>query len=174
MPAVPSGLQAQLAAARSLGFVNVPGKGSNDWVIGGQRTVSGKPILADDPHLALSAPMLWYLADLKGPTLHSIGATLPGLPAVVIGRNDRLAWGVTNVNPDVQDLYIEPADAKLKSRTEIIKVKGQPDVNLTVEESVHGPVISGVSGTRRPSARAWPSGGRRSRPATPPWTPSWA
>ncbi len=139
-------LQAQLAAARSLGFVNVPGKGSNDWVIGGQRTVSRKPILADDPHLALSAPMLWYLADLKGPTLHSIGATLPGLPAVVIGRNDRLAWGVTNVNPDVQDLYIEPADAKLTTRTEIIKVKGQPDVNLTVAESAHGPVISGVSG----------------------------
>ena len=139
-------LEAQLAAARSLGFVNVPGKGSNDWVIGGQHTVSGKPILADDPHLALSAPMLWYLADLKGPGLHSIGATLPGLPAVVIGRNDRLAWGVTNVNPDVQDLYIEPADAKLTTRTEIIKVKGEPDVNLTVAESVHGPVISGVSG----------------------------
>lgn len=139
-------LQAQLAAARSLGFVNAPGKGSNDWVIGGKRTASGKPILADDPHLGLSAPMLWYLADLRGPTLHSIGASLPGLPAIVIGRNDRLAWGVTNVNPDVQDLYIEPANAKLTTRTEVIKVKGKPDVELPVAESVHGPVISGVSG----------------------------
>ncbi len=138
-------LRAQLAAARSLGFVNAPGKGSNDWVIGAGRTVSGKPILADDPHLGLSAPMLWYLADVKGPTLHSIGASLPGLPAIVIGRNDRVAWGVTNVNPDVQDLYIEPASAKLKSRTEVIKVKNQPDVPITVQESVHGPIISGVS-----------------------------
>ncbi|AWN24185.1 penicillin acylase family protein [Deinococcus irradiatisoli] len=138
-------LRAQLAAARSLGFVNAPGKGSNDWVIGGERTVSGKPILADDPHLGLSAPMLWYLADIKGPTLHAIGASLPGLPAIVIGRNDRVAWGVTNVNPDVQDLYIEPASAPLNTRTEIIKVKNQPDVRLTVQESVHGSIISGVN-----------------------------
>ena len=138
-------LRSQLAAARSLGFEQVPGKGSNDWVIGGQHTRSGKPILADDPHLALSAPMLWYLADIKGPTLHAIGASLPGLPAIVIGRNDSVAWGVTNVNPDVQDLYIEPSTAPLTSRTEIIKVKGKPDVQLTVQESQHGPIISGVN-----------------------------
>ncbi|WP_293915296.1 penicillin acylase family protein [Deinococcus sp.] len=145
-PSSLNSLRAQLAAARSLGFGLSPGKGSNDWVIAGTRTESGKPLLADDPHLALSAPMLWYLADVRGPTLHSIGASLPGLPAVVIGRNDNVAWGVTNVNPDVQDLYIEPTGTPLKSRTEVIKVKGQPDVNLVVQESRHGPVISGVNG----------------------------
>ncbi|WP_420595258.1 penicillin acylase family protein [Deinococcus sp.] len=139
-------LRSQIAAARSLGFETVPGKGSNDWVVAGSRTQSGKPLLADDPHLALSAPMLWYLADIKGPTLHAIGASLPGLPAIVIGRNDNLAWGVTNTNPDVQDLYIEPEGAKLTSRNETIKVKGKPDVTLTVQESEHGPILSGVNG----------------------------
>lgn len=135
-------LRAQLAAAASLGFANAPGKGSNDWVIGGSRTASGKPILADDPHLGLSAPMLWYLADVQGPTLHAIGATLPGLPGVVIGRNEQVAWGVTNVNPDVQDLFVEQPGATLQNRTEVIKVKGRPDVQLLVQESAHGPVVA--------------------------------
>ncbi len=137
-------LQSHLAAARQLGLEKVPGKGSNDWVISGKRTASGKPILADDPHLALTSPMLWYLADLQGPTLKTIGATIPSLPSVVIGRNEKIAWGVTNVNPDVQDLFIEPATAKLTERTEIIKVKGQPNVNLIVRESTHGPIVSDV------------------------------
>lgn len=142
-----SGLRAQMTAAHSLGFVPVPGKGSNDWVVAGARTASGMPLLADDPHLGISAPMLWYLADVQGPELHAIGATIPGLPGVVIGHNDRVAWGVTNVNPDVEDLYLEPADATLTSRTEVIKVKGQPDVQLTVQESVHGPIVSGSTGS---------------------------
>jgi penicillin amidase len=137
-------LRAQLDAARALGLERVPGKGSNNWVVAGSRTASGKPILADDPHLALTSPMLWYLADLRGPTLRVIGASIPGLPSIVIGRNDRVAWGVTNVNPDVQDLYLEPEDAKLRERTEIIKVKGAEDVRLTVRESEHGPIISDV------------------------------
>ena len=139
-------LRAHLAAARSLGMERVPGKGSNDWVIAGSRTESGKPILADDPHLALTSPMLWYLADLQGPTLKAIGASIPGLPAIVIGRNERVAWGVTNVNPDVQDLYVEPEGTRLTQRTEVIRVKGKPDVQLVVRESAHGPVISDVAG----------------------------
>ncbi|MDV6375156.1 penicillin acylase family protein [Deinococcus arenicola] len=139
-----SALQAHLNAARELGLQAVPGKGSNDWVIGGSRTASGKPILADDPHLSLTSPMLWYLADIQGPTLKAIGASIPGLPAIVIGRNERVAWGVTNTNPDVQDLYIEPADASFSQRQEIIKVKGGTDVPLTVRESKHGPVVSDV------------------------------
>ncbi|WP_102128103.1 penicillin acylase family protein [Deinococcus planocerae] len=137
-------LQAHLDAARSLGLERIPGKGSNNWVIGGQRTASGKPILADDPHLALTSPMLWYLADIRGPTLRAIGATIPGLPGIVIGRNDRIAWGVTNVNPDVQDLYVEPENARLTERVEVIRVKGQPDVRLTVRQSAHGPIVSDV------------------------------
>ncbi|WP_339097572.1 penicillin acylase family protein [Deinococcus sp. VB343] len=136
-------LRANLRAAQALGMQAVPGKGSNNWVVGGSRTSSGKPLLADDPHLALSSPMLWYLADIQGKDLRAIGASIPGLPAIVIGRNERVAWGVTNVNPDVQDLYLEPPGTPLSSRTEVIKVKGQPDVTLTVRESRHGPIISG-------------------------------
>ena len=135
-------LRSHLQAARTLGLQAVPGKGSNNWVIAGTRTASGKPILADDPHLALTAPMLWYLADVQGDRLKAIGASIPGLPAIVIGRNERVAWGVTNVNPDVQDLYIEPEGAPLTSRREVIRVKGAPDVILTVRSSRHGPIIS--------------------------------
>jgi penicillin amidase len=135
-------LRSHLLAARELGMQAEPGKGSNDWVMAGSRTASGKPILADDPHLSLTSPMLWYLADIQGPTLKSIGASIPGLPAIVIGRNERVAWGVTNVNPDVQDLYIEPEGVRLTERTEIIKVKGGADVQLVVRESSHGPIIS--------------------------------
>ncbi|ACO44826.1 penicillin acylase family protein [Deinococcus deserti] len=143
-PATVQALQAHLNAARELGLQAVPGKGSNNWVLAGSRTASGRPILADDPHLALTSPMLWYLADLQGPTLRAIGASIPGLPSIVIGRNDRVAWGVTNVNPDVQDLYIEPEGARLSARTEVIRVKGQPDVHLRVRESRHGPIVSDV------------------------------
>lgn len=150
----------------------VPGKGSNDWVIGGSRTASGKPILADDPHLALTSPMLWYLADIQGPTLKAIGASIPGLPAIVIGRNERVAWGVTNTNPDVQDLYIEPADASFTQRQETIKVKGGEDVTLTVRTSRHGPVVSDAGASDVGPRVA--SSGRRCNPATPRWTPSWA
>jgi penicillin amidase len=135
----------------------VDGMGSNNWVLAGQRTKSGKPLLANDPHLALSAPSLWYFAHLSAPGLNTIGATLPGIPAVVLGRNDRIAWGFTNTAPDVQDLYIErinPANGKqyqtpagwaeFQTRIETIKVKGQGDVNIDVQETRHGPVISGA------------------------------
>ncbi|AFZ67450.1 penicillin acylase family protein [Deinococcus peraridilitoris] len=142
-------LAAQLQVVASLGFFGAPDKGSNNWVVSGRFTRSGKPLLADDPHLSLQAPMLWYLAELRGPGLHTIGATIPGLPGVVIGRNDRIAWGVTNTNPDVQDLFIEGEDAELSERREVIKVKGQQDVVLTVLESPRGPIISGVGGVRR-------------------------
>jgi penicillin amidase len=81
--------------------------GSNNWVVSGARTASGKPLLANDPHLGAQMPSIWYLAGLQGDRVHAVGATLPGLPAVVIGHNDRIAWGVTNLGPDVQDLFIE-------------------------------------------------------------------
>jgi len=145
----------KVAAAAPPSYVD--GMGSNNWVVAGSRTASGKPLLANDPHLGLSAPALWYFAHLSAPGLDVIGATLPGLPAVVLGRNDRIAWGFTNTGPDVQDLFIErvnPADpnqyqtpggwADFKVRTETIKVKGAPDVTLEVRESRHGPIISGA------------------------------
>ncbi len=153
-----AGTTQQLAAVAAVAPASyVEGMGSNNWVLDGKRTESGKPLLANDPHLGLSAPALWYFAHLSAPGLNAIGATLPGLPAVVLGRNDRIAWGFTNTAPDVQDLYIErinPANPKqyqtpegwadFKTRTETIKVKGKPDVALEVRESRHGPVISGA------------------------------
>src|ERR1700721_3173790 len=96
------------------------GKGSNAWVVSGKHTESGKPLLASDPHLGVSSPLLWYLAELKGPHFHVVGATIAGVPAVVIGHNDFISWGLTNADPDVEDLYIEPRDVKLNQQHEII------------------------------------------------------
>jgi penicillin amidase len=121
------------------------GLGSNSWVVNGHLSATGKPLLANDPHLALNAPALWYLVELKGPHIHLTGATIPGLPAVVIGHNDQIAWGITNANPDSQDLYIEPNTAHFKNQLEIIKVKNEPDVMLYVQSSQHGPIISDIS-----------------------------
>ena len=139
------------------------GKGSNNWVVPGSRTTSGKPLLANDPHLALSAPAIWYFAHLQAPAfdgqpaLDVIGATLPGMPFVVLGRTSGVAWGFTNTAPDVQDLYLEQIDpaqnqryrtpdgwADFAVRQETIRVKGQGDVVLQVRSTRHGPVISDV------------------------------
>jgi penicillin amidase len=131
----------------ALGFQDIPGKGSNSWVVSGRLTTSGKPLLANDPHLQLEAPSIWYLAELKGPHLHVTGATIPGLPFVIIGHNEHIGWGVTDAAIDVQDLYIEPDNvtSRLTTLHEIIKVKGKPDVNYSVLISTHGPIISSIS-----------------------------
>ncbi len=132
------------------------GAGSNNWVVTGERSTSGKPLLANDPHLSLTAPAVWYFAHLSTPGQNIIGATLPGVPVVTLGRNDRMAWAFTNTGPDVQDLYLERLDssggyltpqgpAAFKIVTEIIKVKGGEDVKLEVRSSRHGPIISDVS-----------------------------
>lgn len=126
-----------------LDFNDDAGKGSNNWVINGNISATKKPLLADDPHLSLQSPGIWYLVELKGPHLHVIGATVPGLPAVLIGHNDNIAWGVTNVNPDTQDLYFEKPSA-LHTTQEIIKVRDQPDVKWTIYQSDHGPIINDV------------------------------
>ncbi len=144
--------QQALAAAPLSG---VEGAGSNNWVLDGSRTETGKPLLANDPHLKLSAPALWYLARLHAPGFEVAGATLPGLPFVVLGQNRNVAWGFTNTGPDVQDLYIErikPDDpmqyqtpdgwARFETFEEVIHVKGKPDVPFVARASRHGPVIS--------------------------------
>lgn len=131
------------------------GQGSNNWVLSGAHTTSGKPLLANDPHLGLTTPSLWYLAHLSAPGLEVIGATLPGVPAPVLGRNQHIAWGFTNTNPDVQDLFIETIDQNdptryvtpngsepFVERNEIIRVKDKPDETLFVRETRHGPVVS--------------------------------
>ena len=83
---------------------------SNNWVIAGKRTANGKPILANDPHLQASAPPVWYLINLSAPNFHAAGVTFPGSPGVMLGHNETVAWGATNVGPDVQDLYLENFD----------------------------------------------------------------
>ena len=80
---------------------------SNNWVVSGNRTVTGKPLLSDDPHLRPSAPSIWHMIHLSAPGVRVAGVGAAGLPGVVIGHNDRIAWGFTNVGPDVQDLYVE-------------------------------------------------------------------
>ncbi|MGD1038321.1 MAG: penicillin acylase family protein [Roseiarcus sp.] len=130
---------------------------SNEWVVSGARTVTGKPILANDPHLDLGAPILWYLARMVTPEGSLKGATIPGYPAVLLGQNDRIAWGITNADTDVQDLFVEtidPADPNryltpdgaepFATREETIHVKDAADVVVHVRETRHGPVISDV------------------------------
>lgn len=123
---------------------DLPGKGSNNWVVSGQHTVSGKPMLANDPHLGLQAPAVWYLAELEGPHLHVMGATLPGVPGVIIGHNDHIAWGVTNINPDTQDIYLEANNTPLSIRHELIHIKNGEDLDYPVYSSEHGPIISDI------------------------------
>ncbi|MEP3244839.1 MAG: penicillin acylase family protein [Sneathiella sp.] len=134
-----------------------PSAGSNNWVVSGTRTETGKPLLANDPHLGLAAPALWYFAHLKTPDFNAIGASLPGVPGIILGRNDKIAWGFTNTGPDTQDLYIEKLNpdndtqyktpdgsADFTTRQEVINVKGEEPVEITVRISRHGPIISDV------------------------------
>ena len=134
------------------------GLGSNNWVVSGERSASGKPLLANDPHLGLTAPPVWYFAHLSVPGVNVIGSTLPGVPGVILGRNERIAWGMTNTGPDVQDLYIEKLDAAggylapegaraFQVIDETIKVKGAESEKLRIRVSRHGPVISDVMTT---------------------------
>lgn len=131
---------------------------SNNWVISGKRTADGKPILANDPHLMASAPGIWYLTHLTTPSMRVSGVTFPGVPGIVLGHNADIAWGATNVGPDVQDLYVETFDAQGNYKTptgtaapvirrEEIKVRSNPlkpdteVVALDVVETRNGPVI---------------------------------
>ena len=85
--------------------------GSNNWVVSGKKTKSGKPLLADDPHLGLATPSVWYQMSLNTPDNKVSGVIFPGIPGIILGHNEHIAWGVTNFGPDVQDLYIEKRDA---------------------------------------------------------------
>ncbi|MBU3605166.1 penicillin acylase family protein [Polynucleobacter sp. MWH-Creno-3A4] len=156
-----SSSQSHKLPANDLSANDLPGGkdgiGSNNWALSGKLTASGKPLLANDPHLGLSAPAIWYFAHLDAPGMNVIGGTLPGIPAIILGRTDQFAWSFTNTNPDVQDLYIERIDSQnpgmyqgpqglmpFKVRQEIIDVKGEPSITFIVKETRHGPVISDV------------------------------
>lgn len=130
-----------------------PQPGSNAWVISGARSATGKPILANDPHLEWAMPEAWHLVHLQAPGLNVSGASLPGLPGVIIGHNERIAWGVTNLQFDVQDLYRERLDTQsgqymYRGQTEqarlerdAIAVKGAKPVELEAWVTRHGPVF---------------------------------
>ncbi len=136
-----------------------PTGASNIWALGPDKTETGGAILANDPHLGFSAPIMWYLARIETPDLQIMGATVPGVPFHILGVNNDIAWGITSTQADSEDLFVEKlvagnssryliseGDAEFEVREEIIKVKGQPDQVLNVRSSYHGPVLSDVRG----------------------------
>lgn len=155
-----SGASALQAASAAAHFLPHPGagQGSNAWAVSGARSTTGKPLLANDPHLGLTLPSIWYEAHLEGGDFAVTGATFPGVPGVVIGHNARIAWGITNARTDVQDLYSErfhPNDPlryawrdgweTVEIVREEIRVKGQPrPVIEEVRLTRHGPLITPV------------------------------
>ncbi|MCD6063821.1 MAG: acyl-homoserine-lactone acylase, partial [Flavipsychrobacter sp.] len=150
---------------------NEEGKGSNNWVVGGSRTASGAPILANDPHLGLNLPSLWFEVQLQAPGINVYGVSLPGAPGVVIGFNDSISWGFTNNYRDVKDFYavqlkgdslytFNGQDIPLTIVGETIKIKGKPDFIDPVKYTIHGPVIydenfHGPGGLKKPLALTW-------------------
>jgi penicillin amidase len=141
--------------------------GSNNWVVSGAHTTTGKPLLSNDMHLQHRMPAVWYELQLHSGEFNVEGFTLPGMPLVVVGHNQRIAWGFTNLNPDVQDLFVENFNEageyqspsgwqKPENDHEVIHVKGEPDVALDVQVTRHGPIISELfQGETRKLALGW-------------------
>lgn len=137
------------------------GVGSNSWVVSGSHTESGMPLLANDPHLGASLPSVWHQIQLKCSDVSEAcpfdvaGFGFAGMPGVIIGHNDRVAWGFTNLTTDVTDLYLEKIDGDsywydgalvpLEERTETLKVAGGDDVELVIRSTVNGPIVSGLT-----------------------------
>lgn len=161
-PGTPADMPVTLAAGTAdtllaaLPDTGRPHLASNIWVMSGERTVSHKPLLANDPHLGLQAPVQWYLLSVEAPGMTLAGATIPGIPFHLVGHNGRIAWGTTTTHADTVDLTVEklvgddayqtPQGAeKFALRTETIKVKGAADVELKVRTTRHGPVISDLT-----------------------------
>jgi len=155
------------AALERIGFHTDALAASNNWVVSGKRTVSGKPLLANDPHLRPTAPSIWHIVHLSAPGVRVAGVGTAGIPGVVIGHNERIAWGFTNVGPDVQDLYVEkfnpdnPKQYQTPSgwqdavvRREEIKVRkgiGSSEYDPVIHEVTvtrHGPIIFEGDGKR--------------------------
>jgi len=142
--------------------------GSNAWALSGRHTASGQPILAGDPHLEFSIPSPWHLVHLTAPGLNVIGATLPGVPLVLIGHNEHIAWSITSLQFDTMDLYAEKIDlrngrysyqgqiAEAARETELIPVKGARRAELVNVITRHGPIISAHAGAHL--ALRWAAG----------------
>ena len=151
--------------------------GSNNWVVDGTKTVTGHPLLANDPHLSVMMPSIWYETGLHGAGLDVVGVSLPGCPLINIGRNRDISWGITNLPADTQDFFIEklnPADGlqyqykgewkPLQVLNESINVRGRSEpLKLQVRSSLHGPLMdTAIGGLEQPLALQW-SGSRPSR-----------
>ncbi len=130
-----------------------PQPGSNAWAIAGSRTASGKPLLSNDMHLAMSIPGIWYMTQIEAPGLDVAGVALPGAPGIIVGHNQRIAWGITNLGFDVQDLYVEKFDDRTgrylfhgqveqaRAEREIIRVKGQRPTEMATWITRDGPIF---------------------------------
>jgi penicillin amidase len=142
--------------------------GSNNWVVAGRHTASGKPLLSNDMHLGLTEPNIWFMADLRAPGYHAAGVTLPGMPFVIAGHNEHVAWGFTALYADVQDLYVEKLDGHgnyqaidgswklLAVDHEVIHVRGGKDVTVDVQSTAHGPLLNPILAKEsRPIALKW-------------------
>jgi penicillin amidase len=152
-----------------LGGAKVEALGSNSWVVDGTLSATGKPMLANDPHLGTHVPSTWYLAHMSAGDFDVIGATLPGAPALAIGRNRFIAWGETNVAADVEDLFRERLDASgrfaefrgalepLRIINETINVKGGQPIQLDVRISRHGPLVSDAINANNAESDAQPA-----------------
>lgn len=136
----------------------LPATASNEWAVDGAKTVSGKPLLAGDPHLAFSLPGIWYLARIETPGGVLAGATAPGVPFLIMGHNGRIAWTFTTTGADTQDVFMETVlpDGSYQTpdgpqpfsrREERIRIRDAPDEMLTVRETRHGPVLSDLDGS---------------------------
>ena len=170
---LPSAPSSAIASAFALEETDLFRPGSNNWVVSGQHTVSGKPLLSNDMHLDHQMPNLWFEAHLRTTTptktgnFDVAGVTLPGIPFVIVGHNQRIGWGFTNVGPTVEDDYIEEFNAQgqyktpagwreAQHRQETIHVKGKPDVTLDVVTTRHGPIITElIPGETRKIALRW-------------------
>ena len=129
--------------------------GSNNWVIDGKKSATGKPILANDPHLGFSLPSIWYTAHLVAPGLNVTGVTFAGFPYTIIGHNDRIAWGLTNMQADAVDYFIETTDSTRPGQyfyrnawlpmsrvEEEVPVRSEKPVHVMIESTVHGPLVT--------------------------------
>ncbi len=179
-PVTPSSAEALYTLHKSvqstIGLSHDPGIGSNNWVVAGSRSNTGKPLLANDPHLGIQMPSIWYINGLHCRVVSTacpydvVGVSFPGAPGVILGHNARIAWGVTNTGPDTQDFFIEkpnPQNANefeykgafepAQLREEVIQVAGGAPVTLIVRASRHGPIINDALGLTDapPMAMQW-------------------
>jgi penicillin amidase len=153
IPAPPAAFKAQMLAGMK-NIEKVEGIGSNNWAVSGSKTASGYPILENDPHLNLTLPSIWYQMQMTAPGVNVYGVTLPGAPCVVIGYNQKVSWGVTNVDADILDWYqVKFKDAnrneywynnkwnKVTKKIEVIKILGEKPLVDTIVYTHHGPVV---------------------------------